>query len=278
MDVGVNTEPNLGSHWPKTQVPPAVAGACLSLCELAKVHLHCGIFWVCEEQLLQSLSAPPPSPLTVGFCPVQVLMVCLRATQGFILAVVKLSEPWAGWAAPGLGQGHHVVSLRLFSQGGSPHFQNRKMYSGQVVQQRKCLISSSAGNSGTGRNVSGRSLAGIFLRKQLLGQCSLLQGETVDHHGTYCHPKEYLPSLMLQIKYNWTVHNVSPHICFLQWMFAMQAPHSSWCLSLINMFSCEGSQCRSLAFTNGWGFWALAVIPDLWGWESGLDLLSPSAL
>lgn len=122
LDVGVNTEPNLGSHWPKTQVPPAVAGAYLSLCELAKVHLHCGILWVCEEQLLQSLSAPPPSALTVGFCPVQVLMVLvwLRATQGFIFAVVKLSEPWAGWAAPGLGQGHHVVSLRLFSHGGQP--------------------------------------------------------------------------------------------------------------------------------------------------------------
>lgn len=81
---------------------------------------------------------------------------------------------------------------------------------------------------------------------------------------------------MLQIKYKWTVHNVSPHICFLQWMFAMQAPRSSWCLSLINMFSCEGSQCRSLAFTNGWVFWALAIIPDLWGWENDLDLLLPS--
>lgn len=45
--------------------------------------------------------------------------------------------------------------------------------------------------------------------------------QTVAHRGTYCHLKEYLPSLMLQIKYNWAMHNVSPHICFLQWLFAM---------------------------------------------------------
>lgn len=44
MDIGVSTEPNLGSHWLKTQVPPAVAGACLSLWEFATVHPHCGIF------------------------------------------------------------------------------------------------------------------------------------------------------------------------------------------------------------------------------------------
>lgn len=184
------------------------------------------------------------------FCPAWVLtaLVCPRAAslcQGF---ADRLAQPWTGRAVPGLSQGwmveHHYllatgeektgtncspggISAGCPVLGGSLRFWNRRIYTVLVVRLRKLRVTSSVDNAGTGRSISCGALAEILLTKQLLGQWSPLHREAVACRDTYCHLKEHLPSLALQIKHNRTVHSVSPCVCFLQWVFAMQAPCSS---------------------------------------------------